>query len=179
MSRKINYRKSKENGWSFTSKIYNDEPTVYYMSSGHYTTDPLSCKGRIKAVFYLFNQFFIRNDKTKCDSFYCKEDVVDFIEDNKRYFVTDIDGRDVNFYLSDKKTILSSLLTREESLSNFVECHCSNEEDRVFFNKLLTECNNNLSLTCYRYCDKKGQFEGPCFCIKYIPPLSFKRTKNN
>ena len=173
MSRKINYRKSNENGWCFTSKKDGNGLYVYYMSSGRYTTDPLSCKGRIKARFDIYNHPYLRS---VYDSFYCKEDADEVLEDNKMYFVTYFDPHDFNVYLSDRKTILSSLPSRDEAMSQFFERYEFEEEDYKLFNELLVKNNNHLSYTCCEFTDIIGCLENHCFLFTYVPPISFKRS---
>lgn len=177
MSRKINYTKSEQNGWYFTSEYDNDEPNVYFMSSGRYTTDPLKCRDRIKARFNIYNQRYICDTRNDCDLFFCKEDVEELIEDNKMYHVILFDYFKYDSYLSNRKSILSTLPSRDEAMTRFFDTFGFDEDEHKLFNELLVVNNNHLSLTCSKYLDIRGFFSVDSYLITYVPPISFKETK--
>lgn len=173
MTRRINYKKSRETGWVFSSKIIKGIlPYVYYMSTGRYTSDPQNSEGEVVSRIDIYDNHFIKGRHV--DSFYCREDVEDYVEDDKLYFVSEIKEYWVETHIYDKQTILSILPTREESLSLFTKTFELDEEDQKVFNELLKECDNDLSYTCYRFCDEVLYcLEENCITIIQVPPISF------
>lgn len=167
---KIDYKKSEENGWDFTSRTDGNGIYVYYMSSGYYTINPYMSDGCIIARFDICG-----NDFVSGDAFYCKEDARDYLKDGEVYYVQSLNGYyKGDEYLARRRTIVSNLPTREEAMKNFTKY--LDEEELKLFNDKLNEY-GNFSNACSSYYGETSEPEDDCVLVTYIPSISHEKTE--